>query len=155
MSPWSVHGSDGLPTQSRSNRTRFTVSLKGDAEIGPAPRSSRMRAWAVAELQGGLALGEQGLMKLTTRGSFTQVSLAGHSASPSDGMPHAWVVVMEQNPCCVMKKLPLQNAPALVGSHAAIARSATKPRSTQRELRHFMDHPLLRTPNGVRYSSAF
>src|SRR2546422_10400789 len=127
MSPWSVHGSDGLPTQSRSNRTRFTVSLNGEAEIGPAPRSSLMRAWAVAALHGGLALGEQGLMKFTTRGSFTQVSLAGHSASPSDGIPHAWVVVVEQNPCCVMKKLPLQNAPALVGSPTAAARTTTEP----------------------------
>src|SRR2546428_7451139 len=133
MSPWSVHGSDGLPTQSRSKRTRFTVSLNGDAEIGPAPRSSLMRARAVAALHGGLALGEQGLMKLTTRGSFMQVSPAGHSASPSDGMPHAWVVVMEQNPCCVMKKLPLQNAPALVGSPTAAARSATKPTPDRRD----------------------
>src|SRR2546428_11291053 len=132
MSPWSVQGSDGLPTQSRSNRSRFTVSLNGDAEIGPAPISSLMRAWAVAALHGGLALGEQGLMKFTTRGSFTQVSLAGHSASPSDGMPHAWVVVVEQNPCCVMKKLPLQNAPALVGSPTAAAKSAAKPTTARR-----------------------
>src|SRR5437016_13300440 len=132
MSPWSVHGSDGLPTQSRSNRTRFTVSLNGEAEIGPAPRSSLMRAWAVAALHAGLAVGEQGLMKFTTRGSFTQVSPAGHSASPSDGKPHAWVLVTEQNPCCVMKKLPLQNAPARVGSPAAAARSTTKPMTHRR-----------------------
>src|SRR5437667_7803946 len=143
MSPWSVHGSDGLPTQSRSNRSRFTVSLKGEAEIGPAPTSSLMRAWAVAALHGGFALGEQGLMKLTTRGSFTQVSPAGHSASPSDGMPHAWVVEIEQNPCCVMKKLPLQNAPARGGSPAAIPRSATRATSTPLDLQLFMVSPLV------------
>src|SRR5439155_6171914 len=138
MSPWSVHGSDGLPTQSRSKRSRFTVSLKGEAEIGPAPTSSLMRAWAVAELHGGLALGEQGLMKLTTRGSFTQVSPAGHWASPSDGMPHAWVVDVEQNPCWVMKKLPLQNAPARGGSPAAGTKSATKALSIPASLRAVM-----------------
>src|SRR5437667_5464021 len=138
MSPWSVHGSDGLPTQSRSKRSRFTVSLKGEAEIGPAPTSSLMRAWAVAELHGGLALGEQGLMKLTTRGSFTQVSPAGHSASPSDGMPHAWGVEVEQNPCWVMKKLPLQNAPARGGSPAAAPRSAANAPATPVDLRQFM-----------------
>src|SRR3989442_13888476 len=139
MSPWSVQGSDGLPTQSRSNRSRFTVSLPGAAEIGPAPISSLMRARAVAALHGGLALGEQGLMKFTTRGSFTQVSLAGHSASPSDGMPHPWVVVVEQNPCCGMKKAPLQNAPALVGSQTPMPRNTTKAVSTALGLRQVID----------------
>src|SRR5438552_3507160 len=138
MSPWSVHGSDGLPTQSRSKRSRFTVSLKGEAEIGPAPTSSLMRAWAVAALHGGFALGEQGLMKLTTRGSFTQVSPAGHSASPSDGMPHAWVVEVEQNPCWVMKKLPLQNAPARGGKATAAATSTPKAPSLLVDLQELM-----------------
>src|SRR2546428_549100 len=135
MSPWSVHGSDGDPTQSRSHRTRFTVTVNGETKTAPPPRSTRMRTCARAESHGGFAVGEQGLMKggpkLTP---FTQISPAGHSASPTDGIPHAWVVVLEQNPCCEMKNAA--PAPrALGGNPRAITRSAALAESAQRALR--------------------
>src|SRR2546428_5734363 len=42
-SPWSVQGNPLPALQSRSKRTRFTVSLNGETEIGPAPSSRRIR----------------------------------------------------------------------------------------------------------------